>query len=396
MINSFKKFLIEEEKLVYFTFGRMNPPTIGHEKLLDKLSANARSSFPYRVYLSQVQDQKKNPLEYSKKVKIARKIFPKHARSILMNRKIKTVFDVMKTLYDEGFTKVAMVVGSDRTSEFEKLLNMYNGKKARHGFYNFKNIYIISAGERDPDAEGAEGMSATKMRDAAKDNDFTQFAQGLPKKVSNSDAKQIFNDVRKGMGLKEEKQFKNHVQLEIKSDIRESFVEGLYQPGDKVIIKETDVVATIVERGANFLIVESNGVQMRKWLEHVELVEKEGKQKVRQDPDVKKAPGTQPAPYFGGLSKATKKKRLAHFKKYSKYDDDNPAAYKKAPGDARAKTKPSKHTLKYKKMYGEKVAVQNAKKRIEREKEADSRKHDRILDRARLRDVRQKNRETTP
>ena len=91
MIKDFKSYLVEEAKEVYFTFGRMNPPTIGHEKLLDKLSANARSSFPYRVYLSQVQDQKKNPLEYSKKVKIARKIFPKHARSILMNRKIKTV-----------------------------------------------------------------------------------------------------------------------------------------------------------------------------------------------------------------------------------------------------------------------------------------------------------------
>jgi hypothetical protein len=372
----------------------MNPPTIGHEKLLDKLAANARSSFPYRVYLSQSQDNKKNPLQYNEKVKIARKMFPRHARSIMLNRKVKTVFDVAKMLYDEGFTKVAMVVGSDRVNEFEILLNKYNGKKAKHGFYNFKNIYVISAGERDPDADGATGMSASKMRAAASDNDFTKFAQGLPKKVSNSDAKNIFNTVRKGMGLKEQKEFKNHVQLNPVSEAREDYIEGMYQVGDKVIIKENDMVAEVVHRGANYLIVESNGVQMRKWLEHVELLEKEGNQKVRQDKDVKKAPGTQPAPYYGGLSKSTKKKRLAHFKKHAKMNDDNPAAYKKAPGDATAKTKPSKHTLKFKKMYGEKVNVDMAKKRIDREKEADKRKHDRLMDRARMKDVRLKNRET--
>ena len=132
-----------------------------------------------------------------------------------------------------------------------------------------------------------------------------------------------------------------------------------------------------------------NGKAYRKWIEDVELLEKkskEGKQKVRQDPDVKKAPGTQPAPYYGGLSKATKKRRLAHFKKYSKYDDDNPAAYKPAPGDARAKTKPSKHTLKYRRMYGE-DAVAMAKKKIEREKMVDKIKHARMLDRAKVRKI---------
>lgn len=398
MINSFKNFLVEDSKVVYFTFGRMNPPTIGHEKVLDKLATLSRGS-TYRVFLSQSQDDKKNPLSYKEKIKIARKMFPRHARSIMMNKKVKNVFDIAKVLYDEGFTKVCMVVGSDRVREFDILLNKYNGKKANHGFYNFKSIEIKSAGERDPDAEGAEGMSASKMRAAVKDNKFTQFAQGLPKKVSNADAKSIFNSVRKGMGLKEQKQFKNHVQLKSVSNNREDFVEGLYQPGDKVIIKESDVVATVVQRGANYLIVESNGVQMRKWLEHVELMEKEGNQKVPQDPDVKKAPGTQPAPYYGGLKKSTKKKRLAHFKKGAKMDDDNPAAYKPAPGDAKAKTKPSKHTLKYKRMFGdsvdEKINLAMAKKRISREKQQDKIRHDRMLDRARMRDVRRKNKETS-
>src|SRR5210317_140949 len=213
MIPSFKSYLVEEERLVYFTFGRMNPPTIGHEKLLNKLAANARGSFPYRVYLSQSQDPKKNPLDYKAKVKYARKMFPKHARSIMMDKKIKTPFDVMTKLYDEGFRKVVMVVGSDRVNEFEVRLKKYNGKKGGHGFYNFKDIYVISAGERDPDADGAEGMSASKMRSAASENDFPTFAQGLPKSISNSDSKALFNSVRKGLGLKEEKSFKRHLEL---------------------------------------------------------------------------------------------------------------------------------------------------------------------------------------
>ena len=141
MINSFKSFLVEESKVVYFTFGRMNPPTIGHEKVLDKLATLSRGN-TYRVFLSQSQDDKKNPLSYREKIKIARKMFPRHARSIMMNKKVKNVFDIAKVLYDEGFTKVCMVVGSDRVREFDILLNKYNGKKAAHGFYNLSLIHI--------------------------------------------------------------------------------------------------------------------------------------------------------------------------------------------------------------------------------------------------------------
>ena len=346
MIPSFKNFLVEEEKVVYFTFGRMNPPTIGHEKVLNKLSSASKSN-PYRVYLSQSQDAKKNPLSYNSKVKHSRKMFPKHARSIMLDKKLKNVFDIATKLYDEGFKKIVMVAGSDRVNEFDILLNKYNGKKGKHGFYNFQNVDVVSAGERDPDADGAEGMSATKMRKAATDNDFPMFAQGLSKAIKNNDAKSIYNDVRKGMGLKEQKEFKNHVQLDSVSDVRESFVEGMFQAGDQVVIKETDMIATVVRRGSNYLIVESNGQQMRKWLEAVEMIE------ARQDPDIKDRKGAQPAGYHTGLSKSTKVKRDAHFKKYGKKPDDQDSAYKPAPGDATAKTKPSKHTKKFKAMFGD-------------------------------------------
>ena len=139
MINSFRHYLVEEEKTVYFTFGRMNPPTIGHEKLLNKLASSSRQN-PYRVYLSQSTDKKKNPLNFTSKVKHARKMFPKHARQIMADKKVKTVFDALVKLYKEGFKNVAMVVGSDRVNEFEALLNKYNGEKARHGLYNFSKI----------------------------------------------------------------------------------------------------------------------------------------------------------------------------------------------------------------------------------------------------------------
>ena len=271
MINSFKSFLIEEEKTVYFTFGRMNPPTIGHEKLMTKLSEKSGKN-PYRVYLSHSQDAKKNPLSFNEKVKYSRKMFPKHARQIMSDMKVKTVFDAATKLYNEGFKKVAMVVGSDRINEFNALLNKYNGKKGRHGFYNFENINVISAGERDPDADGAKGMSASKMRQAVMEKDFTSFSQGLPKSVSNSEAKKLYNSVRSGMGLKEQKEFKNHVSLAKVSDRREEYVEGkILNAGDKVIIKENNKNGFVISRGSNYVIVESEGKQRRYWLDAVEL-----------------------------------------------------------------------------------------------------------------------------
>lgn len=394
MINSFRSYLVEEEKTVYFTFGRMNPPTIGHEKLMNALSSKAGRN-PYRVYVSQSTDAKKNPLDFTSKIKFARKMFPRHARQIMADKTMKNVMEIASKLYKEGFKRIVMVVGSDRTTEFETLLNKYNGSKGRHGFYNFERIGVMSAGERDPDAEGTTGMSASKMRAAASENDFTKFAQGLPKNVKNPDAKSLFNAVRKGMGLKETKEYKNHLKLNPVSERREDFIEGMFQPGDQVVIKESDVVATVIRRGANYLIVEANGVQMRKWLDAVEVLEAEGNQKSRQDPDIKDRKGTQPAPYFKGLKKSTKKARDAHFKKHGKKADDDPTAYKPAPGDKKAKTKPSKYTKQFKQMYGEDdTFADRASKRIDREKQADRMRHDKMMDRARLRDTRKKNRET--
>lgn len=188
-------------KSISFSFGRFNPPTIGHEKLMDQ---TRRANRNYRIYASQSQDAKKNPLNFRSKVSIMKAMFPIHARSISTD-KVKTAIDVMVNLYKENYTDVVMVVGSDRVDEFEKLLNAYNGKKARHGYYKFKSIRVISAGERDPDAEGVSGMSASKMRKAAQDNDYTSFQRGLPKKFKQGQT--VFKALQKAMSVKSLKEF---------------------------------------------------------------------------------------------------------------------------------------------------------------------------------------------
>ena len=426
MINSFSQFLVEEEKVAYFAFGRMNPPTIGHGKLMDKLASSAGRN-PYFLYLSQSNDKKDNPLEYTSKVKYIRKMFPKHARQVLVNKKVKTPFDALTDLYDRGYRKIVMIAGSDRLDEYKVRLNNYNGKKGKHGFYNFPDgIQMVSAGQRDPDAKGAEGASGTKQRSYVSDNNFTSFSQGLPDKMSNTDAKKLFNDIRKGMGLKEETEFRNSIQLEPISDIREKYINGeLFNEGDMVEVKESGEKGIVIYKGSNYLIVEKeDGSAMRKWLDSVKMYQAKSKdsmyddrpdwgtdasnKKARsktpgqtsekttqpQDSDIKDRPGTQPKGYYAGIkTKSTKLARARHFSKHGKKADDDRSAYKPAPGDATAKTKPSKHTLKFKQMYGE-DAIKIAQAKIDREKETDKLKHDRMLDRARLARARAKNRST--
>ena len=185
-----------DDKPAVVTFGRMNPITVGHEKLAAAVISNAkqRGGTPY-IYLSQSQDKNKNPLSYNDKIKYAQKAFG----PAVIKSKARTIIEVMVELSGKH-KDVIVVVGSDRVKEFDRLLNKYNKSSAG---YVFNNIKVVSAGQRDPDAEGVKGMSGTKMRGYAADNDVKKFATGLPSKLKTS-AAAILADVRKGMNMSED------------------------------------------------------------------------------------------------------------------------------------------------------------------------------------------------
>ena len=394
-MRSFKDIREARGDTCVFTFGRFNPPTTGHEKLLDKVASVAKSNpgAPYYVFASHSENAKKDPLPYAKKVAYMKKMFPKHARNIIVD-KARNVFEIAVSLHNKGHKAIVMVVGSDRVDEFNSLLNKYNGVEARHGYYGFDNIEVVSAGERDPDAEGVTGMSASKMRAAASANDFDSFAQGLPSGFA--DGKKLFADVRKHMGIRESFNGLNYVMTE-EDVIRDMYVRGeVLTIGDEVTDLYTGVTGKIIRRGTNYLtFAEEDGTTHKKWLYEIQLAEdcwpgfkqvgmkdKNGKQvpncvpvDEKQDKDIKDKKGTQPAKYYAKdaegdeMAKSTKDKRDAHFRKQAAKDDDDPNAYKPAPGDATAKTKPSKYTNKMKKLFPD-LYKENADKSLQKKADA--------------------------
>ena len=434
-----KKFreLTEQKETIVFAFGRFNPPTIGHGKLIQKTASVAGSS-PYRIYPSFSQDPKKNPLPFATKVAYMKKMFKSHARNITVNRKAKTFLKVASLLHDEGFKNIIMVAGSDRVGEFQALLTKYNGVKSSHGFYEFDNIQVLSAGERDPDSEGVEGMSASKMRAAALDSDFDSFAKGVPfhdTSMKMSDIKKMYLDVRKNMGIREQRDMGN---MDTHEALRDKYLTGeIWNVGD--IIEANGIVGTIIRKGTNYVSFTDDTDKVHKaWLhdineapedalsrvlrkidaishparmkqavklyvqqrdlnpkkdgrhiaqkvsnmmgdkvrtntlaDYINTLIKKGKlpknlaaqkkiTKTKQEKEIEDMPGSQPAKYYAkgvgdkkDMAKSTKQARARQFAKQSKMDDDDPAAYKLAPGDKDAKTRPSQYTKKFKQMYGE-------------------------------------------
>ena len=178
-----------------FTFGRMNPPTVGHEKLVNKVRAVARAhKGDPLIYLSHTHKLPKDPLEYKDKIKFAKKAFG----NIVKMSRANTIIKVLQEL-EKKYNEVVLVVGSDRVTDFRELINKYNGKD-----YSFDTIDVVSAGERDPDADDVSGMSASKMRAIAVDGDLASFKQGLPRDLQR-DAENIMNNVRKGLNYEEYK-----------------------------------------------------------------------------------------------------------------------------------------------------------------------------------------------
>ena len=226
-MKTYQKFISEKKgDTVIFTFGRFNPPTVGHEKLITAVQSVAKSKGgDFFVYPSHSQDPKKNPLSQPQKIKYMKKMFPKYKRNIIASTG-KTALAIASELYSKGYTNLVMVVGSDRVQEFQKILDRYNGEDKAHGFYDYDKIEVVSAGERDPDAEGVEGMSASKMRAAAVAGDFKSFRMGTPKTLSDADTKKLFNDIRKGMQLEVVKEGKKWKEIDFSTE-EEMVVESL-------------------------------------------------------------------------------------------------------------------------------------------------------------------------
>ncbi len=376
-------------------WGRMNPITVGHEKLVNKVIDVARDNkaVPH-IFLSHSQDAKKNPLSHAEKIKFGQQAFGR----IVTSSGAKTIIELMKVL-DKQFKNIILIAGSDRIKEFETLLNKYNGKE-----YKFADIKVVSAGERDPDGDSVSGMSASKMRQYAADEDIVKFVAGLPKKLKKSGDK-VMAAVRKGMNMSEEndlemdealnrvqrfkkaramrkarakikrgqerakrkkadmKKIKKRAQKAARNMIKDrlakpkKYVALSYAEKERIDKRMEKISPTRIDRLARKMIPMVKKKEQERLAaarggkkEEVSLDERfemfVEKMTKPQDPDVAKRPGSQPKGYYKGVDKDKKDARAAHFEKGAKMSDDNPAAYKPAPGDKEAKTKESKFTKK--------------------------------------------------
>ena len=250
-------------------FGRFNPPTVGHGKLLAAAQKAAQGE-DMKIYPSRSQDAKKNPLDPDMKVSFMKKMFPDYAENIINDDEMKSIFNVLTTADEGGYRNVNIIVGSDRQAEFENLATKYNGE-----LYDFENIRVISAGVRDADAEGVEGMSASKMRKAVVDGDFDAFRRGTPKELDDGDTQALFDAVRAGMKIKaKKKEVAEMWEIAPKCDpkgLREQYVGGfIYRIGDIVESLHTGLVGKIIRRGTNHLIcVTEENYMFKSWIRDV-------------------------------------------------------------------------------------------------------------------------------
>ena len=251
-------------------FGRFNPPTAGHEKLIQQAEKVAAGG-DLKIYPSRTVDSKKNPIDPDMKVSYMRKMFPDYEDNIVNDAEMRSIFNVLTTAAEEGYKGINIVVGADRLGEFESLATKYNGD-----LYNFDKINTVSAGPRDDDAEGVGGVSSSKQRKAVMDDDFKAFKRGLPKTVKDADAQALFDAVRTGMKQKKKGVEESYDLWEIapKSDprgLRDNYVKRkILNIGDLVENLNTGLVGRIMRRGTNYLIcVTEQDNMFKSWIHDV-------------------------------------------------------------------------------------------------------------------------------
>ena len=248
-------------------FGRFNPPHLGHLQLMDTAAGASKSDGgDYLIVPSRSQDPKKNPLDAESKVKVMQDMFPQHKKNIANDAGTRTIFDVLKKAHNDGYANVRIVGGADRVKEFEKLSNNYNGK-----LYQFDKLEVVSAGDRDPDSDGVEGLSASRMRLAAAENDFKKFRSGMPGDMKPEKAKEIFTMVRRSMGINEEWGIWEMAPKFDYQTLRENYVaKTIFNIGQLVENLNTGLVGRIIRRGTNYLIcVTEDNIMFKSWIKDV-------------------------------------------------------------------------------------------------------------------------------
>ena len=251
-------------------FGRFNPPHLGHLQLMNTAANSVEGEKDnYVIVPSRSNDPKKNPLDPNTKVDIMKSMFPQHSENIINDNNNRTIFDVLNAANNDGYANVRIVGGADRVKEFDKLANNYNGK-----LYDFDKVDVISSGERDPDAEGVEGLSASRMRLAASENDFNAYKKGLPKDLSDDDKKTIFKAVRSSMGINEEWGIWEMAPKFDLQTLRENYVENIiYKLGELVENVNTGMMGRIIRRGTSYVIcVTENKLMFKSWIKDINEV----------------------------------------------------------------------------------------------------------------------------
>jgi nicotinic acid mononucleotide adenylyltransferase len=401
------------KKTIVISFGRMNPITSGHEKLVNTVMKEAASRrADSGIFLSHSHDAKKNPLTYDQKIALGKKAFGR----VIRRSTARTIIEVAKELSGQ-YDNLVVVVGSDRIAEFKRLLETYNGKE-----YNYETIEVVSAGERDPDSDDVSGMSASKLRSLAATGNLDEFKKGLPRKLQSS-ANKVYDMVRSGMGLTEEadlsettlslaqrrkrglvmKRYKSKIKaarerakrrmapkekllkrsrrkalMFLRDRLMKNKKYAEMSPAEKIALDKRleRIPKRVVDRIAQRLFPKVRSAEQERLASVLspkneafneafaeafgtvtmdDLFEQYFEERTikPQDPDVKDQPGSQPKGYYAGLKKSTKAARARHFRKYGDKPDDDDSAYKPAPGDATAETRPSVHTKKFKQMFGE-------------------------------------------
>jgi hypothetical protein len=255
---------VPEAPGVVVVFGRFNPPTIGHEKLLKRAAKEAeKRGFELRIYPSRSQDAKKNPLTPQMKISYMRQMFPDYADSIIDDKDAKTIFNVLTGANEEGHTNMIIMVGADRLGEFQGLSHKYNGE-----LYNYDQLEVVSAGDRDPDSDDVTGMSASKLRLAAAEGDFVKFAKGVPDTLGKMEKKELFNVLRRSMNIKEGTEVWEIAPKLDEEGMRDAYlVDHIYEVGNLVENMNTGLRGEVIRRGTNYVIcVTEDGVMFKSWL----------------------------------------------------------------------------------------------------------------------------------